>query len=173
MKKLITVSILVCLTIVLVYATALAQSDFEFNPFRAQDGEIYNVSPGDNIIMDGGWAACRRGAVQMFLTASNIHWTLYKEGSVFASDTDTSQYWGPLYEIPAVLPSACMGNPPEMVWSTRWRYSLGYLEPGEYELEFYWWLDHPVTDVADYDGDGRPDIFEGVFKDAVFYIIVE
>lgn len=45
-------------------------------------------------------------------------------------------------------------------------------ETGDYTLHFYWWFDHPVTDVADYDGDGRPDLFEGVMQDVEFEIQV-
>jgi hypothetical protein len=160
MRKIVGTSLLVLVAIAMLTMSALAQGeDVNVVPYRWDPG--YTVYSDQNIILTAGWSACRRGAVQNFLTATNLSWSLNGEG-LNLSGEDTNEYWSHLFTVPPVdTSSACMGAPLEEIWSTAWNYPIGQLPPGEYTVNFSWWLDHPVTDVADYDGDGHPDLIEG------------
>lgn len=158
MKKLIVASILVCLVITLVYSAALAQSEnFYIKPYKGENQTIYSDQP---IILFARWGACHYGLIQDFLTATNMSWTLYKGSEVIQSDTDTDQYWGPIEQITPGN-AKCMGMTPETIPITYWNFPIGRLDAGEYTLHFTWWLDHPVTDLGDFDDDGRPDFYNG------------
>lgn len=163
------------LTFSLVFVSALAQesNDFLIFPYP-RNGDEYTVSTEDNIIIGFGWAGCRYGAVQSFLTASQVSWTLTKGDVQVASGADDNQYWGPIVETPVGTgATACIGKIPEHIWSTAWRYPLGQLEAGVYTFHAHWWLDHPVGDVADYDGDGVPDFLIGTVVDHTITIYVD
>ena len=75
------------------------------------------------------------------------------------------------YIIP--VSDACLGKTPETIPATYWRYPVGSLEAGDHSLHFMWWLDHWITDLGDYDGNGKPDFFSGTFKDVEISIHVE
>lgn len=174
MKKIVVISLVVCLGISLLFSAALAQSDDDIvvvHPYYWDPSTpIYS---NQTIVLGMGWAACRKGAVQMFLTAVQQYWSI--DGvPVFSSDEDPNQYWGEIGERSYdPVNSACMGKPPDHIWGTSWRYTLGTLEPGEYEIFFDWWLDHPVTDIADYDGDGRPDIIYELGDNTITITVVD
>ena len=132
MKKLIAVSILVFLAIALVFSTASAQPVVTVNPFRASG--IINVPAGTEVIIEGGWGACRRGLIQTFLNTTNVHFTIDRDGSPYSEvgGEEAHQHWGPIYQIPnPPWAEFCIGNTPENGWGTNWTNSLGVLESGE------------------------------------------
>ena len=171
MKKIVAISLLVCLAIAMVYVSAMAQGNgyVVVNPYYWDSST--EVSTDTTIILGIGWAACRRGPIQPFLKSVHMYWSI-EGGSVFAPDVDINQYWSSIYERPPHT-IVCMGKTPETVWATYWNYSLGTLAPGEYEVYFDWWLDHPVTDLADSDGDGKPDIFRDLGDKTITIRVVE
>jgi hypothetical protein len=165
MKRVFVLVIVVCLVALMVFVTAMAQSDDSVyvNPLLWDPSTV--VSSDQNVILTIGWRACRRGAVQMFLTASRQEW-VFDGVSLFDSYQEANQYYGPITTMPLVPGhEACIGKVTEL-WLTRWNYEIGTLAPGEHTLDYVLWLAHPVTDVADYDGDGRPDLLEGTMVEA-------
>jgi len=131
MKKSIPASILACLAIILVYATAFAEPDEVL--IKPYDWDNRTAYSDQYIILNARWGSCRKGAVQDFLTATNISWTLKKDGVLMAAGEDTNRFWGPLDQIIAPT-GACMGNTPESIPVTYWRYPVGYLQPGDYHF---------------------------------------
>ena len=82
---------------------------------------------------------------------------------LFEPDEDIDQYRGPIEER-GLNPYAeyCIGLYPENLWASSWRYSLGKLETGEYQVSFDMWFHHPITELTDIDGDGSVDIISDV-----------
>jgi len=166
MNRLVVISLILCLAFALTSATVFAQLDafsqsghesFLIVPW-AQD-EI-TVSTHEELILATGWAACTRGLVQSYITAAHYQWNL--DGDPILPDEETAQYFGPIE--PRGEPEWCLvGN--GTVWGSSWRYSIGTLSPGTYEITLLHWLDHPVIDGGDWDGDGRIDLFEGEWAD--------
>jgi hypothetical protein len=171
MRKFLVISLLVCTAMAFVFASALAQGeDVLVRPYTWDPATV--VYSDQNIVLTAGWSACRRGAVQDFLSATNIHWSL-AGGAINLSGEDTKTYWDRPYTTPATDPfGVCMGARIKEAWSTQWRYPIGQLPAGVYTVDFFWWVDHPVTDVADYNGDGHPDLFDGTVSDVETYIQV-
>jgi hypothetical protein len=89
---------------------------------------------------------------------------LYLDGvQSLGPDDGIEQYWSPIEKAPfGEYGQYCIGHP-DHLWGSSWRYSLGTLPLGEHELYSILWLEHPITDVADYDGDGIVDVFRGSF----------
>jgi hypothetical protein len=174
MKKRILISILACLALVLVAPGAWAQTGEEvvINPVRWDSSQT--VYTDQTVVFAVGWAACHYGNVRSFLTADNLVFTLDGE-ALFASQAQVDQYWGAINEIPAppIALEACMGNIHDTIWRAEWAYEYGALAAGDHSLRFMIVLDHPVTDGADYDGDGGPDLFWGVVSDRTITIHVE
>ena len=163
MKKLLAASVLIFLAITLMHAPAFAQDDeVVIIPYRWDQSTI--VFSDQFITLQAGWAACKKGPLQAFRSATHISWTLDKEGVQVDSGEVTRKYWGPIHYIP-LQAGVCLGKTPETIPAITWSFPLGQLEAGEYSLHFYWWLDHPVTDLGDNDGNGRPDFFSGTIKD--------
>ena len=170
MKKLVAVFILICLAITLMHATAFAQDgEVTIVPYRWDNSTVYS---DQFIYLHAGWGACRLGAIQAFRSATHISWTLEKAGEVVNNDEATRQFWGSIHPI-TPQPDICLGNTPESILAISWDYPLGQLEAGDYSLHFVWWLDHPVTDLGDTDGNGRPDFYYGLFQDVELSIHVE
>ena len=161
-----------CLSLVVVFSAGFAQEEpVVIHPLRWDASQT--VYSNQEIIFVMGWGTCHRGLVQSYLTAVNMAFILDGE-ALFASKADANQYWGSAYETPAGPGAAtCLGKTPETIWRADWAYSYGSLEPGDYTLYFAHQVDHPVTDAADYDGDGKPDIFKGLLSEREFTIHVE
>lgn len=173
MKKIILISIVVCLSIILTSSMALAQSADDvvvINPIRWDPAKT--VYSDQTIIFDLGWAACNRGLVQNFLNANYLAFIL--DGSPVVSSEEVNQYWGPIQQIPAPpAAEACVGKTPEKLWRAKWDYQYGTLEAGDHTLRFILKVDHPVLDGGDYDGNGAPDLFNGTLHDFELIIHVE
>ena len=161
MRKFVAAALLVCIATVMASVSAMAQAeDVLVIPYIWDPATT--VYSDQNIVLGAGWGTCRRGQALGFLTATNISWSL-EGGTIDQASGDTNNYWGAPYLRPVMLPGElCLGDPIENGWWTDWRYQLGQLPAGVYTLHFSWWLDHPVIDGADLDGDGRPDVYEGI-----------
>ena len=153
MKKLIVISVLLCLAFAPISATAFAQSpdSVEINPLYVDE---ITVSTDQELILRVGWGACTRGLVQAYITAAHYEWTL--DGAPIFLDEETAQYFGPI-EPMGPSDTCVAGN--GTLWASFWRYPMGTLDAGTHEISVHQWLDHPVIDGGDYDGDGRLDRF--------------
>ena len=130
--------------------------------------DIVYVNADDYLVLRHGWSANTRGLVVAFLTSINTELDIGSEPTYFADGKD--QYWG---EIEYNEGDGDQHGNKAGGWSVNWYYPLGNLEPGEYEVAFRYWMDHPVTDGNDNDGDGHPDK-PGVYNlERTFTIIVE
>jgi hypothetical protein len=168
MKKLVVISLLLCLAFALPPATGFAQSGDDSVVINPYQQDYVTVSTNDDLILGFGWAACTPGLVQAYITAAHYQWTL--DGDPIFSGEETAQYFGPIYPL-----GAChwclIGN--GTGWMSSFRYSIGTLTPGTYEIRLLHRLDHPVIDGADLDGDGRLDRREGEVEYAVTVHVVE
>lgn len=162
--------IVVFMSLVVPPSAAFAQEPVVIHPLRWIPQTVYS---DQEIIFVMGWASCHPGLVQNYLTAVNMVFIL-DDQPLFTSKANANQYWGPVYTTPAG-PGAvsCMGKTPEIIWRVDWAYSYGHLEAGEHTFYFANQVDHPVTDAADYNGDGKPDVFQGLLSENSFTIHVE
>jgi hypothetical protein len=158
-RKICALLLTLTLTILAVVpATALADgSEVPIIPWIPdQDWHIY---PGDQGVVRSGWGACSPGLVKAWIRASNYVFTLEVEGEqpfLTLTPEEIDQLWGPIEPF-VFSPDVCVaGRKPS---SAVWRYELGTLDAGRYVLRYSHWVDHQLIDGADYDGDGKPDMF--------------
>ncbi len=156
----------------LIFATTLtaqAQETVEITLHNAPD--IVYVQTGDNIILRTGWAACTYGLVRSFQNAAN--YKLMLDETVLVSPENDNAYFTPI-EPADVTTHACIAAPNgQNLSKTDWRYPLGQLEAGTYEIYAHVWLDHRIIDGGDYDGDGHVDFMEGTLFERTITLIVE
>jgi hypothetical protein len=114
----------------------------------------YDVGPGQDVVLLYGWSACNRGLVHAFVNASNLEVAL--DGQVILTPQDVDQLWGKVsgYDPPVEWPECVAKGPPSKALV---QYVLSGLEPGTHELHSSFWLNHPVVDGGDWDGDGKLD----------------
>ncbi len=77
MKKVIYIFLLVFVTAIVVYATALAQSDGEpvlIIPYLS-DPEI-EITSNQEVILGARWGACSRGLAQAIHSSAGLGWTM-------------------------------------------------------------------------------------------------
>jgi hypothetical protein len=128
------------------------------------------VNADDYVVLRHGWGACTKGLVKAYLTA--VHTELTINGELVSVADGKDQHWGELREANPDFYDGCIVGNEHTPRVVEWHYPLGTLDPGEHEIHFYYWLDHPVIDGGDGDGDGKMDRFEGVITDRTFTIIV-
>ena len=140
-------------------------------PWR--DGEVYIIGPGEVGVIRSGWGACTGGLVQAYIKASNYELAL--DDVLLLTPEQVDELWGPPEPFVPDPPyeDVCPGKTRPM--RARWRHPLSGLAPGSYQLHSLIWTDHPLIDGGDYDGDGRPDLFqpEDLYYDTLNTIIVE
>ena len=168
MKKILAAFIALGLLLVPV-AAVQAQLNEQYISLPFAD-ETVSVSASDYIVIGYGWAACTPGLVRTYLSA--MHHEIRVDDVVISIADGKDQYWGPITENPDANLAPCIAGNKRTGWSAHWRYPLGTLTPGEHEVYFYHWLDHPVIDGGDYDGDGKVDIFNGLIQERTITIIV-
>jgi hypothetical protein len=154
-------------------AAALAVPD-EVPIFPYAEYETYTVGPGQVGVIQFVWGACTRGLVNVFMKGSNFELELLgADGSpyLFVSPADIDILWGTIEPIEDPEGYCRGGQKPGLA---TWRYPLTDLPPGEYELHSKAWIEHPMTDGCDYDGDGTPDVLrpEELAGETVNYITV-
>lgn len=169
---------LILMTLLLAALTlqpAAAQSEVEeVRIYPWMDGVTYVINPGQIGVIRHGWAACNRGLVQVYIKASNFDLTLVDADEtphLTLTPGQVDELWGPI-EPWETCPYPCRGRqgPARAYWQS----VLPDLAPGEYELRSTIWVDHPVTDGGDWDGDGVPDVLrpEDLYFDTVNTIII-
>ena len=127
---------------------------------------VYNY---DKIVLRAGWAACTPSLVKKLQKVSHIDITI--NGQPLYPEGDEALYWNPIEPIELEgCKIAPKGNKASV---SEWRYSLGSLSPGIYEVYVHWWLDHAVKDGLDRDGDGKKDKYEGTLVENTITIVVK
>ena len=167
MKKLIVISLILCLAFALTSATGFAQSEGGSVLINPVFQDEVTVSTDDELILHIGWGACTRGLVRAYITAAHYQWSL--GGDPILPHEETAQYFGPIHRVGAV--DGCLAGDGTL-WRSYWDYSIGNLSPGTYEIRLLRWLAHPVIDGGDWDGDGRIDFFEGEMGDDTITVYV-
>lgn len=163
MKKTVFSLLLVLLLLAgLAVATGAAGDEPQEVPINVWSSGEHEIHPGQVGVIRYGWAACSSGLVRVFIAATNWEVTLVDAAGaevLHLTPEDIGELWGEIniYEDPPPFAETCMGKG-RPAWA-EWRYTLTELEPGSYTLHTQWWLDHPLVDGADNDGDGKIDIF--------------
>jgi hypothetical protein len=154
-------------------AAALAAPD-EVPIFPYTESESYTIKSGEVGVIQLTYYACTRGLVNVFLKDSNFEPKLLRaDGSphLSVSPAEIDMLWSAIEAIED--PEGYCRGGQEIHFAT-WRYPLTDLPPGEYVLHSNGWIDHPMTDGTDYDGDGTPDVLrpEDVGGETINYITV-
>lgn len=165
MKKLIVVLIVLSLSINLT-TTVFAQTGDQILVIPYYQDEI-TVTTEDELILAAGWAACTRGLVNAWINASYYQW--YLDDQPILSAEEAFNYWGAI-EPRGPNPYCLIGT--GNIWGSSWRYSIGSLPVGTYEISLIYGTNHKILDGGDYDGDGRLDFFEGQREEAVIVHVV-
>jgi hypothetical protein len=125
MKKIIAVSLLVCLSITLVFTTALAQEEQEPVFVFPYFDEYVVVSPGQEVVLWTGLVTCTRGQAVSFLNSVHLEWELDGE-PLFSSDEEVAEFWFPIR--PWDGPPGCISAQGRQSWFDFWGYSLYFDE---------------------------------------------
>jgi len=171
MKKLIVViTVLGLLFVPILTVQAQTNSVTVYVNLNFSTDPVY-VNADNYIVLRHGWGTCTPGFVKAYLSA--VHTEVTINGVLVSTADGKDQYWDKITRAPDTywVKSCIVGNQ-KTSSVVQWNYPLGTLNPGEYEINFYYWLDHPIVDGADYDGDGKMDKFEGILNDRTFTIIV-
>jgi hypothetical protein len=121
-------------------------------------GEI-TIHSDQPIILGTGWGACTKGLVRAFIRGAALHWEINGE-PIFSYDLEAQKYWGSI-TVSGTSDLCVVGD--GTVWRSDWRYPYGTLEPGDYSIFLEGSVRHRLIDGGDYDGDGKPDRFIGVY----------
>ena len=95
--------------------------------------------------MGYGWAAVSPGLVKEFLKANSVTASFTGDNVNFAvTPQEAANLWSPI----DTRPSAELGYycPTGLFYRSRFRWNLGKLAPGTYNLLFFGTLRHPVAD---------------------------
>lgn len=144
---------------------------------QAQDGPVeillstngeYEVPAGQTVILHGRWGACRPGLVRAYIQGSETVVTL--DGALLLSPEQIDQLWGPIV-VDEPNEACLMGD---AIYIAHWYYELPYLPPSPdpYVIHTQFFLDHPLIDGGDWDGDGKPDRFAGLFHETENTLLV-
>lgn len=158
MKKVGTITLLVCLMIATVYTAALADNGYPPVYVVPYFLDEVNVYPDQEVILAMPVISCTRGQAVSYLTAIHMDW-MHDGQPLFASEEEFAEHWWPIFPEDQ---TGCISGQESQGWTAVWVYSLGYYdELGDHVVSVEMWLDHPVNDGFDSNGDGRPDIYSG------------
>jgi hypothetical protein len=120
---------------------------YNINPWWSEE----TVRTDDDVILYVRNGACTRGLVESFQRAAHIDVSI--NGEPLFPQGDEIQYWGLIESMDIDgCKAARHGKNASMSY---WQYQLSPLEPGIYDVYVHYWLDHPVIDGGDWDGDGK------------------
>jgi len=152
-----TTSVIMLVVLLAVFLTSVVAAQSQvvvIHPFRDR-GKVITVYSDQVVVIRHGWAAASPGLVQSYINAVNQEYTL-NGMPLFTSSKEARQYWGPIQPLPDIPPEgACPGHTPISV--SHWEYRLSNLQPGDYVLHTLHWVDRPLIDGCDSDGDGSMD----------------
>ena len=135
--------------------------------------DTVTADAGDTIVLRHRWGACTYGLVKDYLASVHTELSI-DSGPIYVAD-GKDQYWGPIVFTEAEDPTQqyCIAGSKRGGWIAFWDVSLGILEPGEHEVYFHHWMDHPVLDGGDYDQDGYLDPPDVYTRERTITIVVE
>lgn len=146
--------------LVLCVAIPLASADNDpvvITPYIG--GPDYHVEAGTEVVIRAGWGACTRGLAEAFRHQALVSMEIQRDGAPFlVVEPPSREYWRDPQPIDGNY-DACVMNT-RNGWTTQWLYSLGALDAGSYAVHFHWYLEHPMPDGGDHDGDGRVDLID-------------
>jgi hypothetical protein len=167
MKESIVIAILAILSTVSV-ASAGNGDAVNITPYAG--GPVFEVSEGDFVYIRAGWATCTYGLTRAFTKQANL--VLETPGnSLVSTRKEAKGYWAEPFSYTSPNISYCFPNT-DYLYRSWWDYPLGYLEAGESDFHFMYWMDHTIPDGTDWDGDGKLDHWQ-LDIDVWFTVIVE
>ena len=164
MRKRIFQICLVSVLIIIGPVSAAASTPEDVPIFVLDTNVVYKVEPGQIGMMQSRWIACNEKLVRTYIKAVHFELTLYKNGEkqpyLFILSDQVDNLWDSIepYGYPA---DECVVKGTPSI--STWKIPLPTLPEGVYKLYFHGWVDHPITDGSDYDGDGEPDVFPPEF----------
>lgn len=149
-----------------IVSVAFAQSDngeqVLIYPWQIEPDEngnrIVAVTSDQIILLGARWGACTRGLAQGWAATADVAYAVDGQ-SIFLNEKESRDYWSRPVLGDFIGENRCV-NPTDTLWFVDWSFELGKLSPGDYSVGFDYWNDHKFPDGGDYDGDGRPDLFE-------------
>jgi hypothetical protein len=168
MKKAIVVAIF-CVLVTVSLASASNGGIEYIIPYSGGPSYVFEVDSDDYVYIRAGWATCTYGLTQAFTRQANFTLSIDSE-TLISSRKAAKDFWSTPYPLGGGPVENCIPNT-DTYYRAWWDYPLGYLEPGEYEGHFRYWQDHTIPDGGDYDGDGKPDLWQ-IDLDTWFTIIV-
>jgi hypothetical protein len=152
-KPVVLASTLVLLAL-LAFATVATQAQDGPYEILLRDPGEHEVPAGRTITLHGRWGGCRSGLVRAYIKGSHTLVTL--DGEPLLSPEQIEQLWGPI--IVHGTDDACMIG--DTIYISHWYYELTLPPRGEpYVIHTEFFLDHPLVDGGDWDGDGKMDLF--------------
>jgi hypothetical protein len=168
------IKMILVICLVAMVSTSTAQAQFPgrvIYPRQLEPGAIVLVESGESISVDVSWSACHKSLADIAGRVSHIElWLdgnqLNKSTLAGAGPSNPSQAYQSQKET-----FNCMGKV-DVVWGISVLSYLGTLPPGDHTLRSTWEFDHPVPSGADEDGDGRPEVYRGMWLDRTITIRV-
>jgi hypothetical protein len=138
----------------LAFATVATQAQDEPYEILLREPGYHQVSAGQTIILHGRWGACSPGLVTAYINGSHTVVTL--DGEPLLSPEQIEQLWGPI-TVQGTEDACLIGD---TIYISHWYYELA-LAPRDapYLIHTEFFLDHPLRDGGDWDGDGKMDLF--------------
>lgn len=164
-KNSLLITILLITSLLIMATPAFAQAGNQVEIFPSFQDEV-TVTTEDELILGIGWGACTPGLVNAWIHEADYHW--YMDGSPILSAEQAANYWRPIEQ--RELNPACLigkGN----LWTASWRYSIGSLPAGDYEISLIYGTDHKMTDGGDSDGDGQLDFYRHLEESVTIHVV--
>lgn len=118
--------------------------------------ETYEAHAGGTILLYSAWFVCRApGLVTSFQNAFAVELIVDDQVLLDGSVQATRPYWVP--RMATGYTYDFCNNHPGDEYGSYWVYDLSWLGVGEHTVEWTTVQTHPLTDLIDADGDGKPD----------------
>ena len=162
MKKLIVVFIALGLVLATI-SVAQAQETISIRlpKLTPNQPDEYTINQGVNVELYTGWGACTPGLAKLWTTVYRGELTV--NGELLYDTVTNDPYYtkvepheNPIVDAPCII--APSGDKKSVAY---WRYPLGVLDLGTYEIHYRGWLVRRITDGYDANYDGELDYYEG------------
>lgn len=158
MRKLV---IVICIAVLMLAAAGPALADQGGWKDRVYIGPwsgTVSIGPGEEPVLRLGWSACSEGLTSDFIDVAVHNIVIVKDaipvGTYSTGDGEFSK--------PAVFGSsdACLHGD-GTTWVTWWNLDdLGVDDPGTYEVQWEFYVEWPIVDGGDWDGNGYVDVWD-------------